>query len=207
MSDHTDILRISSLLASRLCHDLVNPVGALNTGLEVLGEGGDPEMQEHALALIKESTAKSIAILTLARLAFGSSGGFEGDLDMRDALSATQGFYEHSKAELDWPLEQLAMPKWKGRALLNMLIAVERSVPRPGSVVKVTDGDVLTVVATGPKVKCSDELARAFAGDDTDLQAKEMPALLAALLAESGGAKITIDHVNDEHLTLTLSAA
>ena len=198
------IVQISSLMSSRLCHDLVNPVGALNTGLDVLGEGGDPELQEHALALIKESTSKSIAILTLARLAYGSSGGFEGDLDMADAKAAAVAFYEHSKAELDWRLDAAALPNWQGRVLLNILIAVERCVPRAGSVVTVSGPSPLTVTATGPKVKFSDEMARAFTGDDSDIQPKEMPALLAAMIAETGGAKLDSTYQPDESITLTL---
>ncbi|MEM9233202.1 MAG: histidine phosphotransferase family protein [Pseudomonadota bacterium] len=201
------IVQISSLMASRLCHDLVNPVGALNTGLEVLAEGGDPEMQEHAMALIRESTSKSVAVLTLARMAYGSSGGFSGELDMREAKAAAEAFYEHSKAELDWHLTDPALPKWQGRVLLNMLIAVERCVPRPGSVVKVENLGGVTVTATGPKVKFSDEMSRAFEGDDTDIQPKDMPACLAALLATTGEATIVSEYAVDERLMLRLQTS
>ncbi|WP_158548861.1 histidine phosphotransferase family protein [Parvularcula marina] len=207
MTDTDKIVQISSLMASRLCHDLVNPVGALNTGLEVLCEGEDPEMQEHALNLIKESTSKSIAVLTLARLAYGSSGGFSGDLDMREAETAAQAFYAHSKAELDWRLGEASLPKWQGRVLLNMLIAIERCVPRPGSIVQVEKAGGLIVTATGPKVKFSDEMARAFDGDDADIQPKDMPACLAALIARTGGAHITTDFALDERLVLRLDLA
>lgn len=204
MTGSDKIVQISSLMASRLCHDLVNPVGALNTGLDVLEEGGDPELQEHAIALIKESTSKSIAVLTLARLAYGASGGFDGELDMSEAKTAAEAFYAHSKAELHWQLDHLTMPKWQGRVLLNMLIAVERCVPRPGSAVTVTMGPLLSVVATGPKVKFSEEMARAFRGVDTQVEPKDMPACLAAMIAEVGGARISNDFLQDERLELKL---
>ena len=204
MTDTDKIVQISSLMSSRLCHDLVNPVGALSTGLDVLSEGGDPDLEAHAISLIKESTDKTIAVLTLARLAYGSSGGFEGDLDMHDAKNAAMHFYTHSKAELDWQLAEAALPKWQGRALLNILIAVERCVPRPDSRVLVTLGDTLKVEATGPKVKFSDEMAAAFAASDDLPQPKDMPAYLAALLAKTGGARVETAFENDVSLTVVL---
>ncbi|MEM9989222.1 MAG: histidine phosphotransferase family protein, partial [Pseudomonadota bacterium] len=188
MSDAQNIVHISSLLASRLCHDLVNPVGALSTGLDVLGEGDDPEMQAHAMALIKESTHKTIAILTLARLAYGSSGGWEGDLDMGEAKPLATDFFVHSKAELVWGLTESAMAKPRARALLCLLIIAERTAPRAGSqVVIAKEGEGYTVTATGPKVKFSDEVRQAVAGDVQNLQAKETPAYLAYLLCQAHG--------------------
>ncbi|WOI54446.1 histidine phosphotransferase family protein [Parvularcula sp. LCG005] len=208
MSDPHETVRISSLLASRLCHDLVNPVGALNTGLEVFNEETDPEMREHAIRLIQESTTKTIALLSFARFAFGSSGAFEGELDMFEARKLALSLFEHYKAELKWELDVPMMPKFRARALLNMLLMAEKSVPRAGSTVTVS-GDVNRVMisAEGPKIKYSDEVKACLAGESTELAAKETPAYLAYLLARSGGDSISADFASEENLIFTIAPA
>lgn len=122
----------------------------------------------------------------------------------REARTAVLEFYKHSKSEVDWNLTSSSLPKWKGRALLNILIAVERCVPRPGSLVKIEDTDTLKVIATGPKVKFSDEMAKAFSGQAEDIQPKDMPAYLAALLTETGNARIVNDYIMDDHIILSI---
>lgn len=205
MSNEHQLVTIASLLASRLCHDLVNPVGALRTGLDVLEEDQDPEMQAHALALIKESTDKTIAVLTFARLAFGASGGFDGELDLGEVRKAADAYYAHMKADLDWGLDGVSLSKARARALMNILLIAEKAAPRSGSVVRVEQkGDELIVRATGPKVKLSDEVTASFSGDDSGLQAKETPAYLAWLLAEFAGDKVVCDLVSEQELVFAL---
>lgn len=200
-------IQVASLLASRLCHDLVNPVGALSTGLDVLAEGGDEDLKAHAIALIRESTQKSVAVLTLARLAFGSSGGVEGDLEMGEARRAAEGFYEHAKATLEWKLLSQSLPKAKARCLLNLVMIAERSVPREGSTVTVSDQGGISVTAAGRKVKASDALLAALDGKNDGLEAKETPAYLASLLAAAMGATLNVDYVLDDHLRISIETA
>ncbi len=206
MADRREIVHLSSLLASRLCHDLVNPVGALQTGLDVFGEDTDPEMQAHAIALIKESTQKTIDILSFARMAFGSSGGWEGDLDMGEAGKLSEAYYNHAKATLIWDLPPQPLPKPLVRTLMNLVLMVERCAPRAGSEVRVFgELPTFTIAATGPKLKYSEAFADALTGDFAELAAKETPAALAALLAEAAGLTIDVD-AGEEHLTLRISA-
>lgn len=208
MSDPREIVHIASLLASRLCHDLVNPVGALSTGLDVFSEGDDPEMRDHAVKLIRESTDKTIAILQLARIAYGSSGGWEGDLDMGEAKTLAEAYYVHVKAEMVWNLDVQSLPKARARALLNLLLMAERAAPRAGSTVTVSsDGDLIRIDAAGPKVKFSDEFAGALRGNAETLQAKETPAYLAYLLAKAGGETITAEQVSEGQLVFTVGLA
>ncbi|ADM09921.1 hypothetical protein PB2503_09339 [Parvularcula bermudensis HTCC2503] len=201
-----EALRVSSLMSSRLCHDLAGVVGAISAGLE-MSEDEDPEMASHAKQVVTESTDKALAIVKLARLAYGSSGGFEGDLDMNEAREAAKGFFAHAEAELVWDLEEYAVPKWQGRAMLNVLIVMERAVPRSPSTVRLSRvNGHLTASATGKKVKAKDPLLGAFSGQSDDLEPKEMPAYLAYLLAQSGGARFDTHFVLDEELTVTLVA-
>jgi hypothetical protein len=62
---------LASLLCSRLCHDLLSPVGALNNGIELLADEDDPEMRERCLELLAESARASANKLKFFRLALG----------------------------------------------------------------------------------------------------------------------------------------
>ena len=72
-----DPLELASLIASRLCHDMLSPVGALNNGLELLADEKDPEMRKHCFALLEQSARISADKLRFFRLAFGAAGGFD----------------------------------------------------------------------------------------------------------------------------------
>ena len=193
-----EVVLVSSLLASRLCHDLVNPIGALNTGLEVLETEDDREMREHAMGLVKESAAKTISLLTFCRIAFGASGEWEGTIDSGEAGQLSQGLYAHAKAELDWQVAPAALPKPVARVLMNLVLVAERCVPRAGSTVTAAlDGDAVTVTAAGPKAKLSPELSAALSGDRESLDAKASPAYLAALLARVTGGEVSAEAGED----------
>ncbi len=85
-----DCLDLAALLSSRVCHDVISPVGAIVNGLEVLEEEKDAEMRGHALALIKTSAAKASARLQFCRLAFGAAGSKGASIDTGDAEHVTR---------------------------------------------------------------------------------------------------------------------
>src|SRR3990167_9567827 len=102
-TEEIDAVPLGALMSSRLCHDLVNPIGALSSGLEVLGDPSmDPSMKEAALDLIKSSAEKSVALLKYARLAYGASGGLGAELPFDEAKNVLQALLAWSKASLDW---------------------------------------------------------------------------------------------------------
>ena len=72
--DRTHALELASLLCSRLCHDLLSPVGALSNGLELLAEEKDPAMRERCFELLEQSARTSADKLKYYRLAFGAAG-------------------------------------------------------------------------------------------------------------------------------------
>ncbi len=204
MTDSREIVLVASLLASRLCHDLVNPVGALNTGIEVLDGEQDAEMREHAMSLIRESTQKTVALLTFARSAFGASGSWEGQIEMREARELAEGFYAHVKAGLDWQVSEPALDKPMARVLLNLLLIAERCVPRAGSQVTAEAGpDRVQVTARGRRAKLGEDLSAALGRRLDDLEAKASPAYLAALLMEAIGGSVTAEQVDEETVVFT----
>ena len=84
MSEPAEIgdLELAALISSRICHDVISPVGAIANGLEMLGEEQDEAMREQTLALIRKSAHQASAKLQFARLAFGAAGSAGAEIDL-----------------------------------------------------------------------------------------------------------------------------
>ncbi len=196
-------VQFASLLASRLCHDLVNPAGALNTGLDVLATESDPEMRQHAESLVKESTSRLLGMIEFARVAYGASGGGEGSLSTDELRILAEKLFAHLKPSLVWAIDDPAVPKLEGRVLLNLLLICERLVPRNGSEVRVEGGaGNLTVICTGPRARLPEDIDSAFNGG-TDPEPKVMPARLAYALATEIGKTISTQ-IGEERILIAL---
>ncbi|MEQ8178515.1 MAG: histidine phosphotransferase family protein [Amphiplicatus sp.] len=184
-----DPVALSSLLASRLCHDLINPVGALGSGLEVLDDSGmDQGMRDAALDLIRSGGEKSISLLKYARLAYGAAGGVGAQLPLEEVELILRDLYRWSKAELVWKLKPGHVDKEKAKAILILAHAASDCVPRGGEVTVSGEGDDFTVEAVGARVMLQDDFVSALAGVTDDIKPKFAPAYVAGLMArESGG--------------------
>jgi histidine phosphotransferase ChpT len=135
-----DALELAALLCSRVCHDLISPVGAIVNGLEVLDDNPKPEDREFALDLIRKSAKTASARLQFCRLAFGAEGSAGAQIDLGDAQTMARGHIEDGKITITWNLPRLLLPKNRVKLLLNMLIIAQQTIPR---------GGMLTVDAMG----------------------------------------------------------
>jgi histidine phosphotransferase ChpT len=148
---------LANLLCSRLCHDLVGPVGAIGNGLEVLADEDDAEMRQQALELLTFSADEASRRLKFYRLAFGAAGGGEVPLSLSEAREAARGLLTGGKVGLDWP--DAAIPtgvtphKLAVRLLLNLIQLAAETLPRGGRVAvqlaRSGSGLAMTVVASG----------------------------------------------------------
>ncbi len=127
-------LRVAELLASRLCHDLVGPIGAVSNGIELMEDEGFG-MADDALALAANSAGQASDLLQFYRLAYGMAGMRQGS-DLEPIRALAKGFLSHSKAELDWPSAAAPadMPEGVGKLLLNVVVLAAESLPRGGTV-------------------------------------------------------------------------
>ena len=190
-SDLLDALSLSALMSSRLCHDLVNPVGALASGLDVLNDPDcDEGMREAAIDLVRGSAEKSIALLKFARLAYGAAGGFGAMLPLDEAKNVLSALVATTKAELDWRLAPGDASKEKVKALLIIGAAAAESIPRGGVVVIDGEGDKFTISASGQRAFLQDDLVRALALDAEDMKPKFAPYYMVAMLAQDAGGSI-----------------
>jgi histidine phosphotransferase ChpT len=128
-----DALDLAALLCSRVCHDLISPVGAVVNGLEVLEDDNDEQTNTFALELIKKSARQASARLQFCRLAFGAAGSVGATIDLGDAETVARGFLEDDKTRLNWNLPRALLPKNRVKLVLNMLIVAAQTVPRGGS--------------------------------------------------------------------------
>src|SRR5436305_15251034 len=114
---------LASLLCSRLCHDLLSPVGALNNGIELLADESDPEMREKCLELLADSARASANKLKFFRLVFGAAGGFGQELDTHEAEAALHGLFgPERRIELGWVVDDDKLPKVAVKVLLNLAL-------------------------------------------------------------------------------------
>ena len=126
-------LDLAALLCSRVCHDLISPVGAIVNGIEVMEEDKDEETKAFALDLIKKSARQASAKLQFCRLAFGAAGSAGAQIDLGDAEKAARGLLEDGKTSLAWNLPRELLPKNRVKLLLNMLLIGAGAIPRGGS--------------------------------------------------------------------------
>src|SRR5262245_32975159 len=123
-----DSLDLAALLCSRVCHDLISPVGAIVNGLEVLEDDNDESTKTFALDLIKKSARQASA-----RLQFCAAGSAGAQIDLGDAESVARGFLEDDKTKLAWNLPRLLLPKNRVKLLLNLLLLGGQTIPRGGT--------------------------------------------------------------------------
>jgi histidine phosphotransferase ChpT len=186
---------LASLLCSRLCHDLMSPVGALNNGIELMADEQDPEMRDKCLELLGESARASANKLKFFRLAFGAAGGFGDSIDTREAQAALEGLFgAERQIKLGWMVPGDKLPKGAVKLLLNLALLAGDALVRGGQldVGAESSDDMLELVirADGPRILLDpvlrETLLNGAAGGNVEPRAAG--AWLAhSLAAETGG--------------------
>src|ERR1700680_366021 len=141
MHGSLEMLDLAALLCSRVCHDLISPVGAVVNGLEVLEDDNDEETKSFALDLIKKSARQASARLQFCRLAFGAAGSAGAAIDLGDAETVARGLLEDDKTRIAWNLPRSLSPKNRVKLLLNLLILAGQTIPRGGTLTVDAGGD------------------------------------------------------------------
>ena len=199
----------ASLLCSRLCHDLLSPVGALNNGLELMADEQDPEMRERCLELLNESARASANKLKFFRLAFGAGGGFGDQIDTREAKAALDGLFGADKrVELGWMVEDDELSKGAVKLLLNLALIAGDALVRGGRLdVGAERGDgglELVIRAEGPRILLDPALRETILKGSADgtVEPRAAGAWLAHELAAQAGSAIRLSDPADELLLI-----
>jgi len=131
--DKMDDLEIAALLSSKICHDVIGPVGAIYNGLEVLDEEeNDENSKAYALDVIRSFTTQASAKLQFARFAFGAAGSAGSLIDLSTTEQITRGFVETGKHTLNWSAPVAQMTKDRVKLLLNLIASALSALPRGG---------------------------------------------------------------------------
>jgi histidine phosphotransferase ChpT len=180
-------LDLAAMLCSRVCHDVISPVGAIVNGLEVLEDESDASMREVALDLIKRSAAGASARLQFCRLAFGAAGSAGAAIDTGDAENVARGLLETEKTALSWKATRQFLPKNKVKLLLNLSQIAAATIPRGGVVeVEVTgEGEAasLKVVSRGTNARLQSGFSDLLRGDSAKVDAHSIQPYFAGLVA------------------------
>lgn len=201
---------LAALLCSRLCHDMLSPVGALNNGLELLADETDPKMRRQCMDLLEQSAKTSADKLKFFRLAYGAAGGFGESVELRDAKDVIETLVANAKrVETNWAIEAAKLPKDAVKVLLNLCHIALDTLVRGGTLdigAEVLDGNTEIVVrATGPKIAFDETIGKALQGDlpIADISSRTAPAHMICLLAERIGGGLQYKLTSD---TLVLGA-
>lgn len=161
-------LDLAALLCSRVCHDLISPVGAIMNGLEVMEDDKDEETRTFAMELIKKSARTASAKLQFCRLAFGAAGSAGAQIDSGDAEKVTRGMIEDEKTKIEWTVPRVMLPKNRAKLVLNMVLVAMQAIPRGGSIAiaPVGEGETMgfRITATGTNARVPPAVPGLLAG-------------------------------------------
>ena len=199
-------LDLAALLCSRVCHDLISPVGAIVNGLEVLDEDKDEETKVFALDLIKKSAQQASAKLQFCRLAFGAAGSAGAQIDLGDAEKVARGLLGDDKTTIVWNLPRELLPKNRVKLLLNMLLIAVGAIPRGGTITvgPAEDGKGFKITATGLNARIAEATAGLLVGSPAHpVDAHAIQPLYTGILARDCGLAIAAALEGD---TVTITA-
>ena len=187
---HLSDMDLAALIASRICHDLISPVGALANAVEVLRNDSDEEMRKVALDLLETSSRQASAKLQFARLAFGAAGSAGTEISLSDAGElASNLMADDNRVSLNWQAPAETRPKSIVKLLLNLMLIAVSCIPRGGTVTVKTEGPRLVLEAKGRRAALPEQTASVLTGailpDEIDAR-KVQPYYTLRLLEETG---------------------
>lgn len=188
-------LALATLLCSRLCHDLVSPIGAVNNGLELLDDDPDEETRREAQDLVRKSARHASAKLQFMRVAFGAAGSLAESVSLEEPRRLTEGLLADSGIALHWVGSETTLDKELVRLLMNFILIGYEALPRGGALrvgVRKEGAINLMISAEGPRAKLSAEAVKILetGGDPSQLEPRLANCRLAYLLGRKFDANI-----------------
>lgn len=191
-----DDLHFTAFVSSKICHDLVGPVGAISNGLELLEEETDEETRAYAMELIQFSAAVARARLEYARLAFGASTALGTEIDLRHAESVVRPFVEEGKHKLHWESSLDALEKSRARLVLQLISVAIPAIPAGGDLNLTISGDASNVTCEirckGRNARIPEGLEDIFHGRTKDVDPRSIISYYVTRLARSVGMALTV---------------
>ena len=201
--------RLASYLASKICHDLVSPVGAAASAIDFMNDSLSQDMRADAEELLESSTNKALQRLQFLRYAFGSMGMSKGAAEMHEAKSIAQGYVATHKGEIDWNISATSLSFAQVRVMMNMIMLGMACLSRAG-VLKVTitesDGINIVVDASGMRARLAPSVRTALNHEEPEDGWDPMtiqPYFLTMIVGELGGRFSFREAEEQVHFTVT----
>ena len=203
-------LRVMELLSSRICHDLISPVGAINNGIELLEEMG-AQLGEEAVRLIGHSAQQASRRLRLFRLCYGGAGA-DKNLTCTDVLLTARDYLAGSRVSIDWDetaLRLLPVPRGTPKVLLNVVLLMVETLVHGGEI-KITHNEenrTLILIADGRGAGLRDEAWPALRGEVSveDLTARSVHPHVVSCFAKGYDVTLAWEALGDDRLSFTLT--
>jgi len=165
-------LEFSAFLVSRVCHDLVGPLGAVVNGLEVLEDERDSAMRADAIKVVSSSANQALARLQFLRIAFGAAGSVGAELDLGEVSRLAGGLLNGGKVVLHWETPNVNWPKDWAKLVMNATLIAADCLPRGGTVRIETSKDPAVfgfkIVAAGQGARIVADVERTLRGETPD---------------------------------------
>jgi histidine phosphotransferase ChpT len=191
-----DDIEFAAFLVSRVCHDLVGPLGAVVNGLEVMEDERDAAMRADALKIVTSSALQALARLQFLRIAFGAAGSAGAELDVGEVGRLVGGLLEGGKVQLHWQGQQINWPKNWAKLLMNATLLGADCLPRGGRLDVEISADPTApsfrIVATSPYARLQEEVANAVRGEEAHLDARGIQPYLTHKLSRDLNAGLTL---------------
>jgi histidine phosphotransferase ChpT len=204
-----DNTKLTALVASRICHDMVEPMSAIIQGLEMI-KGADGKTDPDALSLLDHGVGKAWAKLEFFRFAMAGAMA-EGDSELEEGRAVAVKLYSVLKPELVWSAGAVAMPRPAVRVVVNLLLIANECLPRGGTVevtaTKTADGGEVVITATGARAKLREATGAALRGEGDELTGHTIQPTLTGLLARQGGVTLSARESEEKVELIARSAA
>ena len=191
-------LELAALISSKICHDVIGPVGAIYNGLEILDEDDDQEAKNYALDVIRNVTEQASARLQFCRFAFGAAGSAGAMIDLGTAEQISRGFVGKGKHNLIWKAAARPHGQGQGQAAAQPRSpAPSRRCPRGGDIEVQMAGTLenpsFLIRCRGTNARAPQHLGEFIAGEHAPpLDAMTIQAYYTWRLAATAGMRLAV---------------
>lgn len=202
-----DASTLVALISSRICHDLVSPISALTTALDILDDDHGADMRDQAMELIRNSAGQAAVKLEYMRATFGAGTTGVGTADLGELRELARRFIDSQKPELVWTLPVQTTSRAAARILMNLILVGLDCLPRGGTLEVAgheEDGKLtLHVIATGPRACLKPAVRAGLAGElpEGGFDGRSVQPYMAFLTASAARAELAARE-SDERIEL-----
>lgn len=200
---------LASLLCSKVCHDIINPVGAIVNGLEVLADDDNGEMRDIAMDLLQKSAESTASRLKFARLAFGAAGSAGASLDLGEIKGVAHGYVTTDRVTMEWQSPMGLLPKDEAKLLLNLIMISQSTITRGGTLAITIEDDleapVFIIKTDGKSARVPENLEDLFFGhvDIDTLDARSIQPYFAGLIGRSVSADVAFRQIDEQSVVIS----